>query len=289
MELVCKAYAKLNLSLQITGCRADGYHTLCTVMQSISLHDCVSIRSADDKTITFACSEATIANSQNLAYQAAEVFLSTLQKPKTGVQIYLKKSIPMAAGLGGGSADAAAVLRGMNQLYQYPFDSRQLAQMALTLGADIPFCLEGGTKLATGIGEVLQPLASCPDCGFVIVFPCEKESTGAMYQKYDKIKGLSAVENCDIINKLQSGDIAAVAKEMVNDFMPLYETNAVRTACTALQKQGALGSGLSGSGPSVFGIYKDMASALQAANSLPQYVPIITAAPVDAGVAIERI
>ncbi len=267
MSLTIAAHGKLNLTLYITGCRDDGYHTLNTVMQSVSLADEITITPSNDSLINVTCSLENLSGEENLAYKAARLFLDTLHV-NDGFNIHIHKQIPVAGGMGGGSADAAGVLFGLNHLYKTPFTMDELREMALNLGADVPFCLMGGTQLATGIGEILQPLSSMPECGILLLKPCDKGSTGAMYKKYDEIKGLSPKENCGIINWIERKNIKKVAERLENSFQTLYEDPSIEQSVSTLLEQGALGACLTGSGPTVFGIFETVALAEQAATNL---------------------
>ncbi len=273
MSLTIAAHGKLNLTLYITGCREEGYHTLNTVMQSVSLADKIIISSSGNSNIHVTCSQMDLSGEENLAYKAACLFLDTLQV-KDGFNIHIDKQIPVAGGMGGGSADAAGVLLGLNEWYKTPFTTEKLCEMALQLGADVPFCLIGGTQLATGIGEILQPLPPLPECGILLLKPCEKGSTGAMYKKYDENKGLSPQENYGIINWIESKNIKKVAECLENSFQSLYEDSSIQQAIVALLEEGALGACLTGSGPTVFGIFKTITLAKQAAKKLSKMYPL---------------
>ena len=273
MSLTVAAHGKLNLTLYITGCREDGYHTLHTVMQSVSLADEITISQAENKNITVTCSLEELSGEENLAYKAARLFLDTLHVDN-GFNIHINKKIPVAGGMGGGSADAAGVLHGLNLWYGNPFSTEELCEMALHLGADVPFCLIGGTQLATGIGEILQSLSPMPDCGILLLKPCEKGSTGAMYRKYDDNKGLSPQENCGIINWIECQNIKKVAECLENSFQSLYDDPRIEQAISALLQQGALGACLTGSGPTVFGIFESVVLAEQAAKVLACSYPV---------------
>lgn len=172
-----EAYAKINLTLDVTGKRPNGYHDVCMVMQSIGIHDIVTVQTetgADDIELTIShCDLPT--DSSNLAYRAAQLFLQRTNKQSDGIRIHIEKHNPIAAGLAGGSTDAAAVLVLLNDLYQTGLTQEQLMEMGLALGADVPFCIAGGTMLAEGIGEVLTPLPHAPQA-FVVL--CKPPSCG---------------------------------------------------------------------------------------------------------------
>ncbi|MBQ1183634.1 MAG: 4-(cytidine 5'-diphospho)-2-C-methyl-D-erythritol kinase, partial [Clostridia bacterium] len=160
-----KAFAKVNLSLDVTGKRADGYHTLCSVFQSVSLCDIVEIEKSDS--ISVKCSDTSLNGEDNLCNTAAVKFFQAAGI-LGGADIFIEKHIPLAAGLGGGSADAGAVLKGLNELYGNPLSEKKLLEIALSLGADVPFCMVGGTKLCEGIGEIMTELSPLPECYIVI-------------------------------------------------------------------------------------------------------------------------
>ncbi len=283
MSLRIAAHGKLNLTLYITGCRDDGYHTLHTVMQSVGLADELTITPRDESGVLVTCSLDGLCGEGNLAHKAADLFLSKV-KSSQGLHIHIEKRIPVAGGMGGGSADGAAVLFGLNHWFHHPFNTEELCQMALSLGADVPFCLLGGTQLATGIGEVLQPLSDLPDCGIVLLKPCKKGSTGEMYRKYDEIKGLPPQEKCGIIDWIERKDIKMIANSLENAFQPLYDDIAIEQAVSSLMAQGALGACLTGSGPTVFGIFESFSLAQQAADKLVScYADCIVTTPASSG------
>ncbi len=255
MQLQILANAKINLTLHITGKQKDGYHTLDTIMQSVGLQDKITVSLTDSPSVSVTCSDDTLCGEQNLAYRAASLFLEAIHEKTVGVAIHIEKNIPLAGGLGGGSADAAAVLLGLNCLFGEPLDLAKLKDLALPLGADVPFCLVGGTCRATGIGEHLESLSSVENGWVLLVKPCEKESTAKMYQKYDEIKGLQEQEDCVIMNKVWSHELHHVCGQLHNDFLPLYEQSEITTAIYALRQGGAVGASLSGSGPTVFGLF----------------------------------
>jgi len=268
-KLCLAAFAKINLFLYITGKLSNGYHTLSTVMQSIDLHDTVTISLIEAETgIQVTCSDSSLSGENNLAYLAAKNFVTATGNKDFGIQIYIEKSIPFSAGLGGGSADAAAVLVGLNQLMGMPLAEDQLMKLALSLGADVPFCLIGGTCLAEGIGEVLMPLHHRSDAWLVLVKPCQKESTAAMYQKYDEIKGLQQEKSCVIMDKIRINALNWQDQQLHNDFLDLYEDSSIHQCMEALLREGAAVASLSGSGPTLFGVFEDYEKARRCSRQL---------------------
>ena len=261
MKIKLAANAKINLNLYITGRQDNGYHTLDTVMQSISLHDVVTVSLNQTKTITVTCSDPALSGEANIVHRAAQMYLDAIHADLRGVNVHIEKHIPLAAGLGGGSADAAAVLIGLNNLFGTPLDLERLKVIALSLGADVPFCLVGGTCRVTGIGERLQTLSPAPQGAVLLIKACQKESTGKMYQKYDEIKGLQRQKTCVIINEMGLNTLQDLCQSLHNDFLPLYEQKVIKTALQLLNQHGAMGTSLSGSGPTVFGVFDDLQKA----------------------------
>lgn len=232
-------------------------------MQSVSLADKVSIEKYD--VITVDCSDKSLCGRDNLAYRAAELFF-TEAGIKGGAKIHIEKHIPVAAGLAGGSADAAAVICGLNALFDTRFSTEKLCFVGAAAGADVPFCIKGGTMLARGIGEKLEPVPCLPDCFIVTAKNGEKSSTGALYALYDK-KGVSYKPDTGAMKAaLLSGSLETVGRGLCNVFEELVPQS------TALKRtmfeHGALGAALSGSGPSVFGIFRDAAAAENCAKDI---------------------
>jgi 4-diphosphocytidyl-2-C-methyl-D-erythritol kinase len=256
VSVKAKVYAKLNLSLDITGKRPDGYHTLCSVMQSVSLYDTVviSLKESTKAELKLTCSNGTICGEDNLAFVAAKRFFEA-----AGIlpdaDIYIEKRIPLAGGLGGGSADAAAVLAILNSVWDNPLSEQEIFNIALSLGADVPLCLYGGTKLAEGIGEELTPLKNMPSSPMLIAKKGVKSSTGAMYKALDSAEALKT-SDLDIIKEgLQNESVEQLSKGLYNCFETVCGDDSLSVKAE-MQKLGAVYAGLSGAGPSVFGIFK---------------------------------
>ena len=193
--ITLQANAKINLLLDITGRRPDGYHTITGVMQAVSLADTVTVTASGEgagrPTITLACSDPTLpTDGKNLAWRAAEVFFTVV--PSVGcdaLTIDIDKRIPAAAGMAGGSTDAAATLRALNDLFDHPLSEEQLLAVGLSLGADVPFCLVGGTQLTEGVGERMTPLCPLPACAILVACAGEGISTPAAYRALDERYG----------------------------------------------------------------------------------------------------
>ena len=267
-SIKAKVYAKINLSLDITGKRDDGYHTLSSVMQSVSLCDTITVSQCEGQNpeIRLTCSNGTICGEDNLAFVAAKRFFDAAGIVPDAV-IHIEKQIPLAGGLGGGSADAAAVLAVLNSAWGEPLSDQELFDIALSLGADVPFCLYGGTKLAEGIGEVLTPLKDMPDCLMLIAKKGVKSSTGDMYRRLDSAKSVKKSDLEVIKSGLDMGDVKLISKGLYNCFETVCGEQSISVK-TEMLKSGALYAGLSGAGPSVFGIFEDKAGREEAALKL---------------------
>ena len=263
------AYAKINLSLDILGTLPNGYHEVRMIMQSLQLHDTITMKRNHTPGITMSCSDSSLPTDEhNLAYRAAALFCDTYHI-SDGISLHLEKKIPVAAGLAGGSSDAAAVLRGLNNMFGCPATNKDLATLGVTLGADIPYCLMLGTALSEGIGERLTALPSAPDCHCLLVKPAAGASTKQIYTDYDALVKttnikhpntdalLSALSECDY-PALVSGlcnVLEPVTMQLVPDIAILKET---------LQTLGADGVLMSGSGPTVFALFSDSETAARA-------------------------
>ena len=258
-------YAKINLHLDIVGRSEDGYHAVETVMQSISLADTVTLSAREDREITVRCDrEGVPTDARNLAVRAAQLYMDKLGMHR-GVHIDIEKHIPMAAGMAGGSADAAATLRAINRLFGEPMDVSALCTLGAQLGADVPFCIVGGTAYADGRGDCLHDFPAMPDCGIVAACGTEGVSTPWAYhlldETYSNFDGTRYTPRSldGLRDAMRRADASAVAKQMYNVFeAPIL---AERPEATAIRQEmldgGALGAMMSGSGPSIFGIFSD--------------------------------
>ncbi|MCI8360793.1 MAG: 4-(cytidine 5'-diphospho)-2-C-methyl-D-erythritol kinase [Clostridiales bacterium] len=289
MQITVKAHAKLNLTLDVTGRRPDGYHLLDMVVQSLDLADTVTLSTNTSGEILLRTNEKELpADENNIAYKAAALFYQTWGRTCEGLRISLKKRIPLAAGLGGGSADAAAVLLGLNRLNMQPFTKDQLEDMALELGADVPLCLTGGTLEAGGIGGILSPLPDLPDCWFALVRPGEKPSTGEMYRRYDALDTGRHPDTQGAVGAICGGDLEELGQKLYNVFEQVWQTTDMDTARRIMRERGALGVSLSGSGPTLFGLFANRDQAAKAAADLAQtFGDALVCEPVGAGCEID--
>ena len=262
MKAVYQAAAKINLALDILGKRPDGYHLMRMVMQSVSLFDRVTLEiTAGDSGILLACNMPEIpTDSRNLAWKAAERLLEAAGI-QAAVHITIEKNIPSQAGMAGGSADAAAVLVGLNEMLDCPLSQRRLHETGLSIGADVPFCLEGGTKLVEGIGERISPLPPLPECFFVIAKPAEGVATGPCFQRYD---GLAQTERPDLpamLEALHSGNGPGIFRHMKNVLEQAANCPAVEELRNALESFLPLGCAMTGSGSAVAAAFGSKAEA----------------------------
>jgi 4-diphosphocytidyl-2-C-methyl-D-erythritol kinase len=270
MTLVEKAPAKINLQLSVGPRRADGYHELASVMQTVDVCDTLTVTAHTGGGMSLTCNHPDLSPGEdNLAYRAAALFFQRTGIPMDGVTIHLHKVIPMQAGLGGGSADAAAALRALRRLYAPALPDSELEAMAAALGSDVPFCVRGGTALAAGRGEKLSPLPPLPKCWAVLVKPHEAYSTGAMYRRIDDSACYDPLDAAPMVSALAAGDLSGVCAAMTNTFEKVLPPDAATAAlCSQLMAQGAMGAMLSGSGSAVFGLFASREGAAQAAAAL---------------------
>jgi len=277
VSLVERACAKINLGLKVLHCREDGYHEIRSIMQSVDLADSLHFRATTPAGNLLSRSELTCSDpnlsigADNLVMRALELFHTHLEQPSHPFHIHLEKQIPMGAGLGGGSADAAATLRGLNRLYGNPFPAEQLRQMAAELGSDIPFLIEGGIALAAGRGEILTPLDWHGRVFYVLVYPDVAVGTAWAYgQLHPDLTAPGGYLN--FIDSLSGGcvDLEALIDVLENDFQPVVERAypIVANARAHLDQAGARASSMSGSGSTVYGIFDDRTVASQAHREL---------------------
>lgn len=270
-----KACAKVNLTLSVGEKRPDGYHEVETVMTGVGLHDTVTLYRNAGPWDKLECDPpVTERAGDNLCMKALRVFFEEFGPKKDFVTIRLEKTIPTQAGLGGGSSDAAAVLRALRTLYAPQMIDGQLEEMAARLGSDVPFFIRGGTALATGRGEKLAALPDMPPCWLVIVKPEESHSTAAMYAAIDSAPRRVSSDSHAAREGLEKGDLSAVAAGLSNDFQQvLPESSAVPAIVEALRQRGALNAQMTGSGSAVFGIFACQDGAEAAAEALKATYP----------------
>ena len=266
-----KAYAKLNISLDVTAKRADGYHEMLMIMQTISLCDEIRIEPSRESGVFAVTGLPYVPGDQrNLAVRAAMKYLELVGDAGRALKITMRKSIPVGAGMAGGSADAAAVLRALNRAWGEPLTTEELCAAGETVGSDVAFCLRGGTALASGRGEILTPLPALPRCSFVIVKPDFSISTPELFRKLDSVRLSCHPDTEGLLAALRSGDLEGICRRMYNVFedVPDRRMRSNGAAKGALLDCGALGALMTGTGSAVFGVFRDGESAEKACAAL---------------------
>ena len=265
-----KALAKINLGLDVLGKRDNGYHDVRMVMQTIYLYDNVTIEKRPESGITVETNLFYLpVDEHNIAYKAAKLLIEEFGITE-GVHITLQKHIPVAAGMAGGSSNAAAVLVGMNRLFSLGLAQQELMERGVLLGADVPYCVMRGTVLAEGIGEILTPLSPLPKCYVLIAKPSISVSTKTVYEKLDA-KEITEHPNIEgLLEGLGNGDIEKVAASMGNvlESVTIEDYPIIEKIKDAMKEAGALNAMMSGSGPTVFGIFKERRAAREAGQRI---------------------
>ena len=269
-----QAFAKLNLTLDILGKREDGYHDLRMVMQSITLADTLTLEENRGEGLRVSANLRFLPTGEkNLAAAAALRFWEALGREPENLDIRIEKRIPVCAGMAGGSSDAAAVLRALNQRSGEPFSPKELARLGERVGSDVPYCVLGGTALAEGRGEVLTPLPPLPRCWVVACKPDFPISTPELFAQADRVKLRRRPDTAGLVAALEAGDLGGVARRMYNvfeDVLPARLYTRVAEIKNILIQCGALGANMSGSGPTAFGLFDRLEAAQEARACLAQ-------------------
>jgi len=272
--MLIKANAKINLALDVLGERPNGYHDVKMIMQSVDLYDELNIEKTGDSSIIITCENNELeCNESNLIYKAAKRIMEYVGR-EDGVRIELTKNIPIAAGMAGGSTDAAATLVGLNQLFNYGLSNEELREIGVKLGADIPFCIEGGTYLSEGIGEILTPVNPAPDCYLVIAKPDISVSTKFVYDNLTLDEHTPHPDVDAMLDAIKADNIMDVCSNLGN-ILELVTVDAypvIADIKRILLEQGAINSLMSGSGPTVFGIFDSKDKAEKALEVLHKKV-----------------
>ena len=253
-----KAYAKLNISLDVGNRREDGFHEMTMVMQSISLADAVTVTLNDTGKVRARTSLPFIpGDERNLAVKAALCYLEAIGRQGQGALIEIQKAVPVGAGMGGGSSDAAAVLRAMNALFDHALSTAELERLSCAVGSDVAFCVAGGTALATGRGEKLEALPALPDCAFVVCKPEFSISTPELFRKLDQMPLRRHPDTAGLIAAIREGQLGQLCRRMYNVFEDV-DDRRMRTVAdikSRLLDEGALGAVMTGTGSAVFGVF----------------------------------
>lgn len=267
------AYGKLNLTLDVLDKRPDNYHDIKSIMQTVSIRDDIEIDLDTGKDWRLFCSDERIpADESNLAWKAARVFFDRIGRDPNGLEIRITKRIPIQAGMGGGSADAAAVLRALNRHYDNPLSILALAELGASVGSDVPFCTIGGTAMVEGRGELLRKLPDMPDCVIVICKPDFSVSTPELYKKIDETVIGKRPDHALVESALLSGDLLKIAQNLYNVFDPLVtsehlELNYIKSI---FNTYGSIGQQMTGSGSAVFAIVPEFEFAAVICNMLKE-------------------
>lgn len=281
-RIVLDARAKLNLSLDVLRRREDNYHDMLMVMQDVELYDTINVEETASGQICLTTNLKFLpTDERNLANRAAEAFYKAANIPITGVDIKIHKRIPVAAGLAGGSTDAAGVLKALNLLHKTNFSVEELCAIGKTLGADVPYCIFGGTALAEGIGERLTSLPSLPDCIFVIARPNVAVSTKQVFSRLNLKKVKYRPDTKGILEALNKNDLGGIARRMINVLEPVTSASyrIIGELESVMLDCGALGAAMSGSGPSVFSIFDSPSKAEECRNKLEELVSDVFVVP----------
>ncbi len=270
------AFAKVNLTLDVLGKREDGYHDIKSVMQTISLRDDIEIDVGTGKPWVLRCDKAHIpTDERNLAWKAAKLFFDTAKLDPQGLEIRITKRIPDQAGLGGGSADAAAVLRALNRHYGHPFSLPALAELGGTIGSDIPFCVLCGTAVVEGRGERVRKMPDMPECIFVVCKPEFSVSTPELYQKLDEKAIAKRPDHQAMERAILAGNLDSIAINVCNIFDPVVteehlELNYIKSI---FQSYGGAGMQMTGSGSACFCMTTSFENAAVICNMLKDNYP----------------
>lgn len=278
------AYAKLNLTLDVLGKRDDGFHDLKSVMQTVSLCDDVEIDVGTGKEWCLKCDKEGIpCDERNLAWKAAKIFCDTVGKDPNGLEIRITKRIPSQAGMGGGSSDAAAVLRALNRHYGNPLTLEALADLGAQAGSDVPFCVVGGTCMCEGRGEKLRKLPDMPDCIFVVCKPEFSVSTPTLFRKIDEVAIAQRPDNQAMEDALAAEDLVKIARNVSNVFDPVVtaEHPELDEIKSVFLDYGAMTGQMTGSGSATFAIVDDPICAMAIAGVLKKdYQGVFVCKPV---------
>jgi len=284
MEIFENAYAKLNLSLDIVSKMDDGYHDMKMIFQTVDICDDITVRITDNYGIRITSNAGYIpCDENNIAAKAAKLFLSECGKDDVGVDINIFKRIPVCAGMGGGSADGAAVLRGLNKIFNYPVSTERLLEIGNEVGSDVPFCIVGGTVLGCGRGNIMTDLAPLGECSIVVCKPSFSVSTPALFKRINckKIKFRPDTEG--MISALEHKDIKSLARRMYNVFEEVLPSgrDTINSIKNTFYDFGALGTVMTGSGSAVFAVFENEDSSASAYEYLKtEYKDCFIAKPV---------
>lgn len=289
MKKTVKAPAKINLTLEVLSKRPDGYHELATIMQAVSLYDIITLSDNDSGIITISCNyEGVPCDEKNICFKAAERFFEYTKLENKGLHIDIDKTIPTQAGLAGGSSDGAAVIMGLNSMFGTMLKPAEMNALGERVGADVPFCIEGGTKLCTGIGTDIKRLPSF-NCSDIVI--CKPDtvsvSTAEAYQKVDALKPHASYTD-EMIKALYSRDMFMISTTIFNDFELALQIPEVNEIKGIMLKNKARGAGMSGSGSAVFALFSSPRRAKACCEALKERYPeTFLCKPIKTGCTVE--
>ncbi len=289
MKKTVKAPAKINLTLEVLSKRPDGYHELATIMQAVSLYDIITLSDNDSGKITISCNyEGVPCDEKNICFKAAERFFEYTKLENKGLHIDIDKTIPTQAGLAGGSSDGAAVIMGLNSMFGTMLKPAEMNALGERVGADVPFCIEGGTKLCTGIGTDIKRLPSL-NCSDIVI--CKPDtvsvSTAEAYQKVDALKPHASYTD-EMIKALYSRDMFMISTTIFNDFELALQIPEVNEIKGIMLKNKARGAGMSGSGSAVFALFSSPRRAKACCEALKERYPeTFLCKPIKTGCTVE--
>lgn len=285
MKAVYEAFSKINLMLDIITRLPNGYHSLFMLMQSVSLSDRITVETNSSGNTELACSQRLIpTDKSNIAYKAADAFFDYTKIKNTGLKINIEKNIPFSAGLAGGSADGAAVIQALDDIYATSLSDYQKNRIGIKVGADVPFCLTGGTRLAQNTGDILSPLPDMKNCYIVLCKPDMGVSTKKAYDAFDQNKNLRHLDCAGILYAASLGDYEAVCAKIGNVFEQLVEVPERVKIKSVMNAFKAKATCMSGSGPTVFGVFLNKSDAQKACEKLKlKYAQTFLCEPVSSG------
>ncbi|MBE6803935.1 MAG: 4-(cytidine 5'-diphospho)-2-C-methyl-D-erythritol kinase [Ruminococcaceae bacterium] len=281
-----KVAAKINLMLDILKRLENGYHSLFMIMQSVDLYDTVTVEKNNENKIIIKCdTEGVPCNEKNIAYKCAKAFFDACNIKEQGITIEIEKNIPMAAGTAGGSADGAGVLYCLNKIFNTNLSTIQLAEIGAKVGADIPFSLTGGTAIALNTGNVIASVKDLPECYIVLCKPDQDVSTPEAYAQFDALSRVRHLDRVSMIEAVASGDYENICTYCGNVFEQAVEVPKRPHIKGVMRKCGADACCMSGSGPTVFGLFSDKEKAEDCYNKLSKkYDSVYLCKPANKGV-----
>lgn len=285
MKVKAQAPAKINLSLDVLRRRPDGYHDVSMVMQAVSLYDYVTVEDTDTRDIEIVCDyEGVPCNEKNIAHKAAREFFKYTKTDNTGVKITIEKNIPTQAGLAGGSADGAAVIFALNKLFSAHLKDKEMCEIGERVGADVPFCIVGGTKYAVGTGTELKKCASMPGCDIVICKPEVSVSTAEAYARIDSANLSHPEFTAEMLKAVYARDLWMISACLLNDFDIALNLDEVRDVKRVMLKNKALGACMTGSGSAVFSLFNSEKKAQACVEALKkEYKHVFLCEPIKEG------